>query len=1140
MLKRLLKILVGVAILIAVAALAVQIVLSTDLPRRLALDALRDQTGLRVDAADLRAGWDGSTTATDVKLWLPLEPEPVLTVPELRVTHAGLLKLAFLRKLDLNRIVLIRPTLRARRDEEGRWNVVEAIDLIRSRREREGDGDADLPDVIVQDGAVEIMRGAQVAHAAPLAFRGENAGPSLWTFELQLDAGQRLTGKLAPGGEWRHDVQVEFSRLDRLVAALAESGEQALPDASAGGDVAGPSNAVSLPPMDARGDWRGSVQDGVLAGRFQLGDLQAGDMNVRGGAAMRLDGGDLTFRPQTMIGSGGALPGEIRLRGGVIRYADGRLRADRAMLEALGTQALVTGEWDLNNVEGEADITAVGTAAEGVVRYEAVVHAALKTPLGRPRITLDVRTDGATPAGRWDAQFNATARGPDWRQLQITLAAPRLTWSDDQGPIDLGDLVARGEWADGVARLTSLTLPNVASSSISALYETASGDWSVRAEIRGWTAPRAGPVPFDLAVDARRSEDGVAVESLRVERAGLEITGTGSFLPTREDPVQARLNLATTVEAESDASLPLPPGQWSSSFDVAGDASPLDLRLSGQLEARDVAVARSAIPYTVVPLAGRITEQLVTIQSEPFRLLEGEWEVGAQVRTREQLLTLRLGAGALPLQQVLDLFETPVEVGGELSAEIEAKLPGFDPEQLELSGNWNIGATGYRGVEIERGQGRLSFRRGVVRIEDIVLAQGPGQLTGTLEMNARDRRHLLFDLSSRNWPVAVKGTKTAIVLDSRATVDLDIVDLAGTGTIEGRGEVVVGDRQVGRMLVDATLNGRTIVASRILGQLPSGLFSGAATVPLDDWLHSSAEIVLKRVDLSELAAWGGIDDFITGLASGRITVGPSGTPRSPEPMQVGVSLEITGGRYRALTLGDIALTAFVGRDRMVLEHSRFEIAQGVAELWARFSRHENEPFLHGVITLQQLELNEFVQAANPDAASVVGRVSGRAALGGYVRHPHRAFGEGRLFLTQSDLANLPVVSLIYSVLNLQADNVPRGVGVMDLRLEGDTLEITRLQYFNRGADLLGQLEIENVWLFGESPVRGLAAGVVRPLRGVNLPLFPDLDRLLGALQSDAVSARIEGTLGDHRVRTVPFAEVSGAISRVLGITPDGQ
>src|SRR5436305_15341843 len=83
----LLRILILLVGLLLLGAAAVQIVLTTDVPRNLVLAQVQRALGLRVGAEALDTGWSGRTTLRNVTLSLPLASESFLNVKALRVSH---------------------------------------------------------------------------------------------------------------------------------------------------------------------------------------------------------------------------------------------------------------------------------------------------------------------------------------------------------------------------------------------------------------------------------------------------------------------------------------------------------------------------------------------------------------------------------------------------------------------------------------------------------------------------------------------------------------------------------------------------------------------------------------------------------------------------------------------------------------------------------------------------------------------------------------------------------------------------------------------------------------------------------------------------------------------------------------------
>ena len=67
----------------------------------------------------------------------------------------------------------------------------------------------------------------------------------------------------------------------------------------------------------------------------------------------------------------------------------------------------------------------------------------------------------------------------------------------------------------------------------------------------------------------------------------------------------------------------------------------------------------------------------------------------------------------------------------------------------------------------------------------------------------------------------------------------------------------------------------------------------------------------------------------------------------------------------------------------------------------------------------------------------------------------------------------------------------------------------------------------------QSPIDGYVMATTRPLKGQKLPGLADLDRLLSSLQKNVVTVTIHNTMGEPRVKVVPFAQVQTALKGLL-------
>src|SRR5207244_9586800 len=94
------RLLVAAVTLLIVMVVAVQIVLGTDIPRKMIIVQLQRSLGLRVAAEGASVSWMGGTTLRSVKLSLPLADQAIIDVPEMSVRHTILPLLLLGKSLD--------------------------------------------------------------------------------------------------------------------------------------------------------------------------------------------------------------------------------------------------------------------------------------------------------------------------------------------------------------------------------------------------------------------------------------------------------------------------------------------------------------------------------------------------------------------------------------------------------------------------------------------------------------------------------------------------------------------------------------------------------------------------------------------------------------------------------------------------------------------------------------------------------------------------------------------------------------------------------------------------------------------------------------------------------------------------------
>lgn len=1119
---------IALVILAGAIVVAVQIVLSTDLPRRLVVDALEKSTGLEVEAASLTTGWTGRAVLKDVVFRLPLDKGPLATAPVVRARHTQLLGLV--AGVELHELEIERPTLHVYENDRGQWSVVRAVEAIARAQPREGaDPSApELPRIAITDGVAEITRPGRAPVTVPVSLRGDNDGALTWAFAASV-GDSRVEGRLSRV-DFAHDLDVSLRGLEPVLGLWME----------------GPP-----PPLTMSARWSGSPGDGGLDGRLVIRSLRVSEAAAAGSASVAIANGRVTIRPGMLEISAPQLPrGPLVLSRGVVSADLERVSVRALRAEAPGLIAEVAGEWDILSEAGTLAADFSGELADRAVTHHGRAEVRARMPgAGRRSIAASVESIGTAAGRQWRSSAELSIAGPSWDSLEGRLTAPTLVVTGGERPLDLSGVMVgfTSRWPD--ATLTGLNVPGVRLTRAAGTVDLSTREWSLSLDAEGLEPERfhiRPPRPVTgLAVSFRGSGDAGRAEfsRLRITGEGLAVVASGTYEPTRPEPLAASADLRIALPEEAApagaaASL-LRAGTIVGELDVAGGLEPLLLRARGLLTAQGLRVSegeRGVLEPVRVQVRAQAGPDGASLESDSFSLLGGEWKLAAGYTTGDTDVGLvRLECQGVPLDRVARLAAPSVEAAGKLRAAIDIRLPDLDTGRTELDGRWSVGEASAAGVAIERGEGRVSVRGGRVRLEEMSLARGDALMSGSVEFQAADPRNVALDLTTSRWPVSLEDAGLSLLVDASAKLNLDAVARSARGTLSVNADAAAGDRPIGPIRVDAALDGRTVEARSIHARVLGGTVEGSATVPLDNWPAASADLKAGGLDLGGLGAIWDWAAPVRGVVSGTVTVAPSRDPRALAPLRIDVSLKTEGGALRGMSFGDATLVGYAGPRRFMLDRSEVDVAGGRLGVWSRLSMHDNEPFVHLSVDGQGLDLDQLIRAADPEIGPTPGRISGRAVVGGYIDTPHRAYGEAELEIQESDMARVPVITQLYGLLNLGAGSAqPRGEGFARLRLEGDALELARLYYFNRGIDVVASATVHDIWQGPASPVSGFAAGAARPLRDSQIPMGADLDRILGAVFADAVSVSIGGTLADREVGVVPFASVQGMFGRLIG------
>jgi len=330
-------------------------------------------------------------------------------------------------------------------------------------------------------------------------------------------------------------------------------------------------------------------------------------------------------------------------------------------------------------------------------------------------------------------------------------------------------------------------------------------------------------------------------------------------------------------------------------------------------------------------------------------------------------------------------------------------------------------------------------------------------------------------------------------------------------------------------------------------------------VPLNRWNDSVAQLRWREIQWQQLERWLPPLVRLQGTMSGSLAVEPTRRDAEPGPgildqepaaplagsqalstihpfgpMRLVLDANIVGGRFGPAQIDLCRMTGYLDPKRLLIENARFDVLGGRLNTQARFSEHAGTYYGSIVADFNELSLDQLVHAIDPNAGKYPGRLAGRVTVLPVLERGILFSGGGRVHLTESDLADNPIIRALYNTLNLHfGPQEPTGTGQIELQLQGPAVMLSSVQYFNRGVEIRGAGRIENVNLGADSPVTGYAVASTRVLKGIKLPGLRSLDRLLDILQTSAGSVKIAGVADNVQVRAVPLPEVLGSFRRLL-------
>jgi hypothetical protein len=1140
-------VLAGLLVLIFIVG---EIVFLTDLPRNLVVNALQKQLGLKIAVKSLSTGWLGNTTLHDLAITLPLADKAFLDVPEMRIKHSSLPWLILTGSISVDSIAIEHPQFAVAQDASGSWNFQEVAELLAragGSKNTSGNSDANsgngipqLPRLDVNDATLVITdNDGRSTTIANLSISGRPDGPLVWNYQAGVPNQLDISGKVAVGGVWNHQIKLKLQDVGSWMSPWVKSWPR----------------SAHLSAL-----WMGQIADGQVSGRLDFDDAVYGSSTISGPVDVSIQDNGATLQPDgLLIANSSASSLSARVDSGQILLNGSDIESKQLSVAFGGGRASIDGKVFLS--DGSANLHAAwrDVALPASVAQSGDLSVDYTPSLGQPRFTAVLSSQGASKSLGWDSQIDLNGTGDSLGTLSLGVTAQKLRFDSpgEKSFIDLSGLVAQlSRSGDGLS-LTDLHLGNSHPLSGHGGYSFATGTAWLSFDARGWPIPHAGTGTLNLDFNMWSDASRVHLEQLYLSSGMMSVYGNGEYVYNLPKPVSAHfyfyeLPQFASAQEQSDPFRGLLQGN----LDLEGTLKPAEISITGAASGADVHIGQRPLGDLTFAMRGNLRDGQVSLASKDIQFLGGEWNVSGQWPVNNSLLrldTVSVRHLSLPLALARK------DVTGQLDGKWSVDIRQFNPNGVFVQGsavvsNLAIGAhkpdgsdavfaaDGIQLPKIQLEDGQIDIKRiTMVRKMSGVSGRASGRISTTLAHPAE----LSIKVDASSWPIYPGNAGALCVLSGKGNVDLDLKAGTALGHLDARDDTSLASKSLGQIDAAVDFNRREINASKIEISALGGSASGHAAVDLDNLFQAQGRLDWKDVDLSKIEGITPNLAGLTGKVKGSLEVHPATVPRPLQPLAVELHILTDKVRWGQIGLGDLQTFVYVGPHRVVLDDARssqIAFAGGLVQFWGRVSRHPGDLYQSLVqVNLQQLDLDAIVPNSSK-VARTPGILSGVITVVGRPGAPELAFGEGHLVLARSDLAGTGPIAILYNLMHFGHDaSKPQGFGTIDFTVQRRNVSISAMRYLDRGAEVHGAGVIRDLTKLARSPIDLTLVGSARPLQSISLPGVSDIDDALNAIQRGAVTVHVTGTLDHPMTKRVLFSDIGQEMQNILiGIGQPGN